>query len=170
MLVGRNATRPALLLGAVLLAACGGGPATLMPNPSAVAHPTSAGAPAVARSRSPSARPSATALPAAASAEPSPAEAAWYPTGSMTTARVDHTATLLVDGTVLVAGGRHGDEAARSLASAELYDPATGLWAATRSMTHRRAAHSATRLEDGRVLVVGGMSSAGGDQLDSAEL
>jgi hypothetical protein len=55
-----------------------------------------------------------------------PAPGTWDPTGAMAQARSDHTATLLNDGTVLVAGGR-----APYLASAELYDPATGTRSAT---------------------------------------
>jgi len=52
-------------------------------------------------------------------------------TGSLTTARSDHTATLLGNGKVLVAGG---SGATGKLASVELYDPATGLWRATGSL------------------------------------
>ena len=65
-----------------------------------------------------------------------------------------HTATLLPDGKVLVAGGRDSND--QTLASAELYDPATGTWTATASMTEARNGHIATLLVDGRVLVVGG--------------
>src|SRR5262249_48715926 len=53
----------------------------------------------------------------------------WVPTGSLVTARLRHTATVLPNGKVLVAGGNHG----LALSSAELYDPATGTWAATGS-------------------------------------
>ena len=55
----------------------------------------------------------------------------WATTGSLTTARVVHTATLLPNGKVLVAGGSNGGA---SLASAELYDPAAGTWATTGSL------------------------------------
>src|SRR5438552_7746577 len=60
----------------------------------------------------------------------------WEYTGSLNTARFHHTATLLPDGTVLVAGGEH-----RSipLPSAELYDPATGTWSDTGSLNTARA-------------------------------
>jgi hypothetical protein len=60
---------------------------------------------------------------------------------------------LLNDGRVLVAGGFNGGV---SRNSAELFDPATGTWTATGSMTIARGGHAATLLNDGRVLVVGG--------------
>jgi N-acetylneuraminic acid mutarotase len=66
----------------------------------------------------------------------------------------DHTATLLTDGRVLVAGG---DLGGGDLTSATLlYDASRDSWSAASSLHDRRASHTATRLEDGRVLVVGG--------------
>src|SRR5262249_42574182 len=64
------------------------------------------------------------------------------PTGSLATARNNHTATLLPSGKVLVAGGFENG----SLASAEVYDPATGVWAATGSLVTARYFHTATLL------------------------
>jgi hypothetical protein len=87
-----------------------------------------------------------------------PATGHWRTTGSMTTARSSHTATLLTDGQVLVAGGDRGNSA---LSSAEIYDPATGLWAATGPMIISRAFHQATLLTNGEVLVMGGQNNAG---------
>ena len=86
----------------------------------------------------------------------------WTPTGPMNDYRWSHTATLLPDGRVLVAGGFGGSanslttNAQPVLNSAEIYDPATGQWTRTGSMNVRRALHVAELLPDGRVLVAGG--------------
>ena len=90
----------------------------------------------------------------------------WRYTGSLNTARVAHTATLLQNGKVLVAGGQ--DEHGEYLASAELYDPASGTWSTTGSLTTVRGLHKATLLQNGMVLVVGGFD--GFNVLASAEL
>jgi hypothetical protein len=80
-------------------------------------------------------------------------------------ARNSHTATLLFSGKVLVAGGFTDIP----LASAELYDPATGTWAPTRSLAAARDWHTATLLCSGKVLVAGGLQFPGGP-LMSVEL
>ena len=79
--------------------------------------------------------------------------AEWTTTGSMNTARSRHTATLLQNGTVLVAGGFVG---LGSLQTAELYDPTAGTWGVTGSMGSARSSHTATLLQNGTVLVAGG--------------
>ena len=89
------------------------------------------------------------------------------PTGVMTTARSGHTASLLPNGLVLIAGGmkRNGS----IFGTAELYDPATGRFRPTSdSMKTPRVGHSATVLADGRVLLEGGWNANG--TLASAEL
>lgn len=96
-------------------------------------------------------------------------------TGSLANARQAHTATLLPNGKVLVAGGfapRSSDDGVNALASAELYDPATGIWKATGSLLVARYHHTATLLADGRVLVAGGSNGQypGGNSLATAEL
>jgi hypothetical protein len=98
-----------------------------------------------------------------------PASGTWTATGSLNTARVSHTATSLPNGMVLVAGGYDNSNPRRFiyLASAELYDPASGAWTATGSLNTARYAHTATLLLNGMVLVAGGSGSHG--TLASAE-
>jgi uncharacterized delta-60 repeat protein len=104
-----------------------------------------------------------------------PATAAWVttPASPMTTTRALHTATLLPNGKVLVAGGNM-DAAGNPVGnSAELYDPATGTWTATSSMTFSRIRHTATLLSNGKVLVTGGWSyiyGGAGFAIPNAEL
>lgn len=80
------------------------------------------------------------------------------PTGSMASARVYHTATLLPDGRVLVTGGLTEDRSGTlsTLSSAELFDPVTGTFSPTGAMNHPRVSHTATLLEDDTVLIAGG--------------
>lgn len=81
------------------------------------------------------------------------------PTASLGEARYGHTASLLPDGKVLIAGGiGGGDDLAslRSLATAETWDPVTGRFATGAPLAEARAIHSATVLDDGRVLLAGG--------------
>ncbi len=88
-----------------------------------------------------------------------PATGKWTVTGYLNHMRQNHTATLLMDGRILVAGGTDDTADQNTLASAEIYDPATGKWSTTGSMTYERQEHTATLLADGRVLVVGGCIS-----------
>jgi hypothetical protein len=96
-----------------------------------------------------------------------PATGRFSTTGSMTNERTWHTATALADGRVLIAGGAGPKPDQDYLASAEIYDPATAKFSATGSMTTAREWHTATRLQDGRVLIAGG---AGPNGLSSAEI
>jgi len=82
----------------------------------------------------------------------------WTATGSLITARYPHTATLLPNGKVLVAGGQ---DYSTIFASAELYDPASGTWTATGSLNTGRHSHTATLLPNGQVLVAGGPGTNG---------
>jgi len=88
-----------------------------------------------------------------------PATGTWSTAGSMGSARVTHSMTLLPSGRVLVAGGV--GSGAR-LASAELYDPATNAWSAAGTMASARESHTATLLPSGRVLVAGGSNGSDG--------
>jgi hypothetical protein len=81
----------------------------------------------------------------------------WTPTGSLNTGRRLHTATLLPNGMVLVAGGFGFNNV---FASAELYDPANGTWTPTGSLNTARTEHTATLLPNGMVLVAGGVDGS----------
>ncbi len=85
----------------------------------------------------------------------------------------NHTATLLEDGRVLVAGGqttRRGSQFSLppGVASAEIYDPSTGRWSPTSPMFDARRHHGAVLLEDGRVLVAGGLTDEFGTNPEGA--
>jgi hypothetical protein len=84
-----------------------------------------------------------------------PATGIWTATGSLGTAREGHTATLLSNGLVLVAGGADGAE---DLATAELYDPASGTWTPTGSLSTGHYRHTSTLLSNGMVLVASGIA------------
>ena len=95
-----------------------------------------------------------------------PSTGTFSPTGSMTEARYDDTATLLSNGRVLVVGGYNDSTGyggpygyGSAVASAELYDPSTGTFSPTGSMTEVHREFTATLLPTGRVLIAGGGSA-----------
>lgn len=88
-----------------------------------------------------------------------PAAGVFTSTGEMSAARVFHTATLLGNGTVLIAGG--DDRGGTTYATAQLFDPATGLFTSTGNLALARSAHTATLLGNGKVLLAGGSGTNG---------
>jgi N-acetylneuraminic acid mutarotase/sugar lactone lactonase YvrE len=94
----------------------------------------------------------------------------WSAAASMATPRQEHTATLLINGKVLVAGGRdYGANINAPLSSAELYDPVNNTWSSVSSMLFQTIGPTATLLANGKVLVAGGLGPVYYD-LASAEL
>jgi N-acetylneuraminic acid mutarotase len=91
------------------------------------------------------------ALPVQASAEPG----SWSKAAGLITGREEHSATLLPNGNVLIAGGTDGR--GKVLASAEVYNPARNRWSPAASMATARFDHTATLLPSGKVLVAGGL-------------
>ena len=85
-----------------------------------------------------------------------PATGTFSLTGSLLVSRLNPTVTMLGNGLVLVAGGYEGTSTGTPLASAELYDPASGTFSLTGSMDVARRNHTATLLPDATVLVAGG--------------
>jgi hypothetical protein len=86
-----------------------------------------------------------------------PASGTFTPTGATIAARTGHAAALLGDGRVLITGGLDTDDATPEALSksAEIFDPATGTFAAIGDMVEGLAFHTATTLTDGRVLLAG---------------
>lgn len=99
-----------------------------------------------------------------------PVSGSWAATGSMTEGRSGHTAPMLNDGRVLVAGGIPANPGPKMLASAEVYDPRSRSWRPAGSMSEGRTEFSAGLLEDGKVLAAGGRPAPQGFSLNVAEL
>jgi len=83
-----------------------------------------------------------------------PVTGKWSGTGDLNVPRYSHTATLLHNGAILVAGGT--DAKGRALAATEIWDPRKGSWQMSGSLNHARFYHSATLQADGKVVVTGG--------------
>lgn len=115
--------------------------------------------------------------PAVASAEIyDPANGSFAPTGSMAEVRGGHTATLLTNGKVLIAGGDNIELGLLPFffvdgsVTAEVYDPATGLFTATGNMVTPRVGQTATLLGNGDVLIAGGWTASQNASIAAAEL
>jgi hypothetical protein len=101
-----------------------------------------------------------------------PATGGWTRTGALTVGRFEATGTLLPTGGVLVVGGFGGPPAGgefRALASAEIYEPASGAFTRAASMSQGMADQDAVALADGAVLVTGGLGGTGSSALSSAD-
>jgi len=95
-----------------------------------------------------------------------PATETFTVTGSMGVGRTIHTATLLPNGKVLIAGGFNG----ASLGTAELYDPGSGTFSPTGPLQLTRSQHVATLLQDGTVLISGGFDDVSNDGRNTVEI
>jgi N-acetylneuraminic acid mutarotase len=93
----------------------------------------------------------------------------WTPTASLAAGRQGHTATLLLVGKVLVAGGNGSSNPASALASCVLYDAAAGTWSPTGPLITARGGQKAVLLNGGKVLVAGG-NDVSGFTVASAEI
>ncbi len=106
-------------------------------------------------------------LPSTATSELyDPAAGTFTATGNMSVGRTNHTATLLPDGRVLIAGGSTSIGSGTStttqiLASTEIYNPGTGTFSPGGDMSSPRAGQTATMLPSGKVLIVGGQNNQG---------
>lgn len=94
----------------------------------------------------------------------------WTSTGTMNFGRVGQTASLLLSGEVLIAGGYNSNSTGNVSSTAELYNPLTGSWTRVGNMNIGRWYHTATLLTNGYVLVTGGHSIASNYSTNSAEL
>ncbi|MFN2606564.1 MAG: kelch repeat-containing protein [Acidimicrobiales bacterium] len=140
--------------------------------PVTVAPGTTAASPATTRQLTVAVTARSEAMGALTSAEIyDPRKGSWSPAQPMHVARLSHTATLLPDGRVLVAGGAFQEDRPPTTSSAELYDPTSGAWTETGPLAGTcgsatvecgRSNHTATLLPDGRVLVTGGIGNRPG--------
>jgi hypothetical protein len=87
-----------------------------------------------------------------------PVSGAFSQTGSLSTPRFRHSATLLNNGTVLIAGGDNSS-AAGATSTAEIFDPSTGTFTTTGNLTAARESQTSTLLNNGSVLIAGGLDA-----------
>ncbi len=101
-----------------------------------------------------------------------PAADAFVSSTDLTEGRANHAAALLNDNAVIVSGGTSGESGDISVASAEVFDNRAATWSTVGAMGTPRTGHTATALEDGRVLVAGGETVRRGSRrsLTSAEV
>jgi hypothetical protein len=102
-----------------------------------------------------------------------PVSGTWRVTSLSNTNRENHTATLLPNGKVLVAGGDNNsspDRGGTSLSSVELFDPAIGTWITNRALNVAREYHTATLLPNGKILIAAGYGNVSPYTFSSAEL
>ncbi|MDH5721620.1 MAG: hypothetical protein OEZ13_13520 [Spirochaetia bacterium] len=100
-----------------------------------------------------------------------PATNVFISVGNMSQKRQYHTATLLVDGRVLVTGGEYYNGTYHeSLSGADIFNPATNTFTSAGNMSTARAYHTSSLLADGRVLVTGGEGDLNPYYLSSAEI
>ena len=141
------------VLVALVVVGCGGSPsATNPPSVTRTVLPTTAMPSAIASASPQLVSPTATLTVAAALGH-----GEFGPTGAMTVVRNGQTATLLLDGRVLIAGGSNDN-------TADLYDPQAGTFSPTGPISVVRVrGHTTTLLQDGRVLIVGGTGTGAFD-------
>jgi len=98
-----------------------------------------------------------------------PTTGKWTASGNLNTSRLEHAATLLANGNLLISGGNNVTSTTTTvLSSAELYNPSTGKWTSTGSLTDARVGHTTTLTVSGGVMAVSG-SDANND-LTSCEM
>ncbi len=89
-----------------------------------------------------------------------PATNEWSTVANLNVSREAASSTLMADGRVLVAGGLDATKAGREqLDTVEIFDPSTGEWTEAASMANVNSNHKAILLEDGRVILIGGMKT-----------
>src|SRR5688572_15061769 len=100
---------------------------------------------------------------------PASAQNAWISAPDMAMTRQRHTATLMADGKLFIAGGAYDFWGEIAAETCEIYDPWFETWTSAASMSVARSSHTATLLPNGKILVTGGYNG-GGYALSSSEI